>query len=134
LVLEDLLVCDNLCQRIVKVSRKNELAFMIKHGVTAGFVPHGRFVSGALVAYAIPGGLGHGVGESGEDLLATVVHAVRHVPPHAHRLFMPVRNGGLFRQALKLGMRCLKPLALMVLGPYDQPASDGAAWTPSITY
>jgi GNAT superfamily N-acetyltransferase len=134
LVLEDLGVCDSLCQRILKVSRKNELAFMIEHGVRSGFVPYGRFLSGTLVAYVIPGCYGYGVGESSENFLATVVHAARHVPPHAHQLLIPIRNGELFRQALQLGMHCLKPGTLMVLGPYEQPASPGAAWTPSLGY
>ena len=134
LVLEDLGVCDNICQRIMKVSRRNELAFMIEYGVRTGFVPYGRFLSGTLLAYIIPGCYGHGVGESSEDLLATVVHAARQVPPRGHQLLMPIRNGELFRQALKLGMRCLKPLTLMALGPYERPATVGVAWTPSLEY
>ena len=82
--LADLPACDALCQRILHVSRKNELAFMIEHGNMSGFVPHGRFVSSKLVAYLIPGFLGHGVADSAADLLATAVHAARHTPAHAH--------------------------------------------------
>ena len=46
LVAGDLAECDALCKRILKVSRKNELAVMIEHGPTSGFVPHGRFKAG----------------------------------------------------------------------------------------
>ncbi len=46
----DLPACEELCIRVTKVSRKNELAFMIEHGDQSGFVPHGRFKSGRLCA------------------------------------------------------------------------------------
>lgn len=131
---DDLQACEVLCRRILKVSRKNELAFMIRHGEVGGFIPHGRFRSGKLAAYLIPGFVGHGVGESADDLLAIAVHAARHVPSHARRLFIPIRNGELFRKALKLKMRGLKPMTLMAMGPYVPPETGTSAWTPSITY
>ena len=131
---EDLPACDALCRRVQKVSRKNELAFMIEHGSHAGFVPHGRFDGKTLRAYVIPGFVGHGVGESAEDLLTTASQAARRLPPHVHRMIVPVRHGQLFRLALKMKMRCLKPMNLMAIGPYEQPEMSGAAWTPSIAY
>jgi len=136
LVKGDLAACDALCTRVIKVSRKNELAAMIENGAAAGFVPRGRFRNGNLVAYIIPGFLGHGIGESADDLLATFMQAARDMPPPTGRLFMPMRNGELFRQALKMKFRCLKPMSIMALGPYQEPlaATTGAAWTPSIAY
>jgi GNAT superfamily N-acetyltransferase len=130
----DLPACDALCQAVQKVSRKNELALMIEHGSHMGFIPHGRFKGNSLTAYVIPGFVGHTVGQSVEDLLTTVTQAARSVPPHVHRMFIPVRHGELFRAALKLKMRCLKPMTLMAMGPYEQPTMSGAAWSPSIAY
>jgi predicted N-acetyltransferase YhbS len=128
--------CEALCKRIYKVSRRNEVAFLIEHGAQSGFVPHGRFKGGKLAAYAIPGLLGHGVAESTDDLLVTIAQAVRSLPPPAHQVFIPTRNGPLLREALKRQMRSIKPMSLMALGPYEQPAApdSGLVWTPSIAY
>lgn len=132
----DVKACDELCTRVMKVSRKNELAFMIEHGGKTGFIPHGRFKDGKVVAYVIPGFLGHGAGESAGDFLATVTQAARNVPPPAHRVFIPVRNGELLRQALNMKMRSIKLMSLMALGPYPEPLAPatGAVWAPSIAY
>ncbi|MGD0768142.1 MAG: GNAT family N-acetyltransferase [Tepidisphaeraceae bacterium] len=136
LVSSDLAGCHALCTRILKVSRKNELAFMIEQGGKAGFIPHGRFKAERLVAYVIPGFFGHGVAESAEDLLTTVTQAARHVPPPAHKVLIPARNGELFRRALGLKMRSIKLMSLMAIGPYEEPLppESGAAWAPSIAY
>jgi GNAT superfamily N-acetyltransferase len=136
LALGDLPACDALCTRILKVSRKNELAFMIEHGAKAGFIPHGRFKAERLVAYIIPGFFGHGVGESAEDLLTTVTQAASRLPPPAHKVLIPARNGELFRRALDSKMRSIKLMSLMAMGPYEEPMAPatGAAWAPSIAY
>jgi len=134
LTVDDLPACDGLCQAVQKVSRKNELAMMIEHGSKMGFIPHGRFKGNTLAACVIPGFVGHSVGQTVEDLLATATQAARNVPPHAHRMFIPVRHGELFRAALKLKMRCLKPMTLMAMGPYEPLPLKGAAWSPSIAY
>ncbi|MGD0138859.1 MAG: GNAT family N-acetyltransferase [Tepidisphaeraceae bacterium] len=136
LVSSDLPACDALCARILKVSRKNELAFMIEHGGKAGFIPHGRFKAERLMAYVIPGFFGHGVAESADDLLTTVTQTARNVPPPAHKVFIPARNGELFRQALDLKMRSIKLTSLMAMGPYEEPLTPAtdAAWAPSIAY
>ncbi|MGD0390070.1 MAG: GNAT family N-acetyltransferase, partial [Tepidisphaeraceae bacterium] len=136
LVSSDLPACDALCSGILKVSRRNELAFMIEHGGKAGFIPHGRFKPERLVAYVIPGFFGHGVAESADDLLTIVTQAARNVPPPAHKVFIPARNGELFRQALALKMRSIKLMSLMAIGPYEEPLTPetGAAWAPSIAY
>ena len=109
---------------------------MIEQGTATGFVPHGRFQGGRLVAYIIPGFLGHGVAESSDDLLATIRQAIRNAPPPAHRMFIPIRNGNLLRHALAMKFRCLKPMSLMAMGPYEEPllSGSGAAWVPSIAY
>jgi GNAT superfamily N-acetyltransferase len=136
LVAGDVPVCDALCMRVLHVSRKNELVFLIEHGAKSGFVPHGRFKGTRLVAYIIPGFFGHGVAESADDLLTTALQAARSTPPPAHKLFIPVRNGELFRHALSLKMRSIKLLQLMAMGPYKEPLppATGTVWAPSIAY
>lgn len=134
LTTDDLPACDSLCRRVLKVSRRNELAAMIAHGAAAGFTPYGRFDGGNLQAYLIPSFVGHGVGESAEALLTTAVQAARRTPPHTHRIIVPTRNGELLRRALKMQLRCLKPFTLMAMGPYEEPSTDGSAWAPSIAY
>jgi hypothetical protein len=109
---------------------------MIEHGGKAGFIPHGRFKAERLMAYVIPGFFGHGVAESADDLLTTVTQTARNVPPPAHKVFIPARNGELFRQALDLKMRSIKLTSLMAMGPYEEPLTPAtdAAWAPSIAY
>ncbi|MGA3067143.1 MAG: GNAT family N-acetyltransferase [Tepidisphaeraceae bacterium] len=134
LTCDDLPACDALCRRVIKVSRKNELRFFIEHGSDMGFVPHGRFKAGQLAAYVVPGFLGHAVAESTDDFLVAITQAARNAPAPARKVFLPVRNNDLFRQALKRQMRVVKLMSLMALGPYEDPMlpSTGAAWSPSI--
>jgi GNAT superfamily N-acetyltransferase len=136
LTIADLPACDALDRRVIKVSRNNELKFLIEHGKAPGFVPFGRFQSGKLAAYVTLGMIGHGVGESAEDLLTAAAQAARHVPPHVHRIFLPSRNGDLLRLALRMQFRCIKPMSLMAYGPYEAPMGPetGAAWTTSVAY
>jgi predicted N-acetyltransferase YhbS len=126
--------CDALCRRICKVSRRNELMAMIQHGSESGFIPHGRFAGSALRAYLIPGFIGHGVGETAGDLLITARQSARRTPPPAHRLFVPTRRGTFLREAVKQKMRCIKPMNLMALGPYETADANHAVWSPSIAY
>lgn len=129
---KDLPACDELCRRITGLSRKNELAFILTHGKNGGSLPFVRVHENRLLAYVIPGFLGHAVAEAAQHLLATAATAACFMPPPAHRLFVPTRSGELFRQALAMKFRCLKPMSLMAMGPYTPP--PGPAWTPSITY
>ncbi len=131
----DLSDCDALCRRVLKVSRKSELAFMIAHGPQVGSVPHGRFQGNRLVGQIIPGFFGYGVAESADDLIVMAAQTARVLPP-THRLFVPTRNGQLFRRAMQMGFRCLKPMSIMAMGPYEEPMgpASGAAWSPSIAY
>jgi hypothetical protein len=46
-------------------------------------------------------------------------------------LLMPLRQGSLFRWALRAGLRVLKPMNLMAMGEYHQPAG---AFFPSVAY
>jgi GNAT superfamily N-acetyltransferase len=132
----DLGDCEELCRRITKVSRKNELGLMLDFGAKRGYVPHGRFKNGRLVAYAVPGLVDSAVGETVNDLLTVAMHVARVAPPPVHRMLVPMRYGDLFRAAIKKNMRCVKPMTLMAYGPYEEPfsPSSGAAWTGSVGY
>jgi len=90
---------------------------------------------GRVIAYAIPGFLGHGVAETNEDLLATLqaAHAQRpgNLATAMASILCPSRNGALFRALLKAGGRTVRCLHLMALGPYEEPLG---VWYPSIAY
>ena len=127
----DLDACAALIEKQYKVSRRNELAVWLQYGSAAGIVPHLRTRDGRLVAVVAPGFLGFSVAETPEDLLATMAHTARIVPPPSQRLLIPVRHGELFRGALLRGWRSIKLLSLMSIGPYETPSG---AWAPSIAY
>ena len=123
----DLAALDDLCQHIYQVSRKGELAGVLKSGLPAFLrEQHGR-VSG----YLIPGFLGHGVAETEADALALIGEAARQVPPEQARFFCPLTSGNFFREALKAGCRLRKVVNYMTLGPFPRPEG---IWMPSIGY
>lgn len=126
---EDIDACDGLCQRVYRVSRRNELVAAIMHGKDMGMVPHVRERGGRIVASVVPGFFGFGVAESNEDLLSTVATAVRGAPPIVLRWLVPARNTELYRMALKSGARAVRMCNLMAMGPYEEPAGS---WFPSI--
>jgi hypothetical protein len=127
----DVAACDELCRKVYKVSRKNELAVTIQQGPSMGCVPQGRFSAGRVRGFIIPGFFGFSVAESNEDLLTIAQQAARVSPPSLHRILLPPRNGEMFREALRQGFKSIKLMSLMAIGPYDSPAG---AWTPSIAY
>jgi GNAT superfamily N-acetyltransferase len=131
--LADLDQLDELCQRIYRVSRRNQLAGHIAaaHGSPV-FV---REREGKLRAYAIPSFLGHGVGETNEDLLITLRQAHAGQPQglgtSMQSILCPSRNAELYRAILKAGGRTVRCLHLMAMGPYESPEG---AWYSSIGY
>jgi hypothetical protein len=122
---------DDLCRRIYKVSRRNEIALMIQDGPAGGMTPHGRFVDGELKALLIPGFIGFGVGETDDDLLTLAQQIALTSPPHTHRLFVPARRGDMLRNALNRKFKALKVMQLMSIGPYESPTG---AWCSSVIY
>lgn len=127
----DLDACDELCRRIYKVSRKNELAGCVAHGEAMALIPFLRERSGRIVGCVVPGFFGFGVAETNDDLLAILTTAVPQLPPGNPNFLCPSRNADLYRRCLKSGSRAIRALHLMSIGPYGSP--DGA-WFPSITY
>jgi GNAT superfamily N-acetyltransferase len=124
----DLAAMDALCQRIFKISRKNEVAGEIAHGM---FTPLVLDRGGTIRGYLVPGLLGHGVAESNDELLDLAAEVARRYPPPAHAVFCPLRNTEMYRSALKRGFRAIKVMQLMSIGWYDPP--DGA-WAPSVSF
>ena len=122
--------CDEICRRVYKVSRKNELAGAVDHAGAGGPVPFLRERGGRVVGYAVPGFFGHGTAETNEDLLSILTTAARESPPFASRFLCPSRNGDLYRMALRRA-RAVRGLHLMSIGPYESPEG---AWFPSIAY
>lgn len=126
---------DQLCRRVYRVSRRNELAGLITHGAEHALPVYLREREGRIRAYGVPGFLGHGAGETNEDLLATLQQAQAGRtggPPTGMRsILCPSRNAELYRAILQAGGRTVRCLHLMALGPYEAPSG---AWYPSITY
>ena len=123
----DLPAIEELCVRIYKTSRRNELAAWIKRGV-AVLVHEAQ---GRIRGYLAPGKLGHGVAETKAVALALISQIPRHVPPGLDVFFCPLRNTSLYRAALKSGCRLSKIMTLMTLGSYEEPSP---VWMPSIAY
>jgi GNAT superfamily N-acetyltransferase len=133
--MEDLDHLDELCRRVYLVSRRNEVAGLIAHGAEHGMPVYLRKREARVVAYAIPGFLGHGVGETNEDLMATVRQAMGRRGGRLSRsmeaILCPSRNGELYRAILTAGGKTVRCLHLMAMGPYETPIG---AWYPSIAY
>lgn len=128
---EDLGECQQLCQRIYKVSRANELAGILASAQATGLAPFVRIRQDRIVGYALPGLLGHGVAETNDDLLAIELSGSGQVPPFFCTMLCPVRNADLYRALLRSGARAIRTLNLMSMGPYTSPTHT---WCPSIAY
>jgi GNAT superfamily N-acetyltransferase len=128
---EDLPAASELCTKLYKVSRLNELKLALAHGAAMGMIPHVRERHGQLTALVIPGFFGFGVADTNEDLLATVTTAIRGGGPFTLRWLVPARNTSLYRMVMKSGGRLARLCNLMATGPYDSPVG---AWFPSIAY
>jgi ribosomal protein S18 acetylase RimI-like enzyme len=123
---EDLHAMAALCEQKFKFSRRNELAGSTR----APFPPLVRERNGKLVAYLIPGFIGHGAAETDEDALAIIASTASMSWP-GNLFFAPLRQGTLHRKALKAGCRMVKVMQLMSLGAYEAPTGT---WMPSVMY
>lgn len=124
----DLPALDALCRQIYKVSRRGEVAAVLKmnHPVLLRERENNR-----LTGYLIPGFLGHGVAETEADALALAGEIPRRVPPELALFFCPLTLGDFYREAVKAGHRLRKIMNYMTLGPFPRPAD---IWMPSIGY
>lgn len=121
----DLSSIEELCKRIYKHSRRNEVAAAAPYGFAAFL----REREGRVAGYLIPGIFGHGMAETEEDALALIGEAARRVPPPFARFFCPLSEGSFYRKALQAGCRAIKVMNYMTLGPYQHPDE---VWMPSV--
>jgi predicted N-acetyltransferase YhbS len=126
---EDLAACADLCRGVHGFERTNEL----KH--TPPFLT--SFVAlrgGRLTAYAsAPHSwvLNHAVAETEEDMRALLTGASNQGRGTPLSFLLPTRQSELFRWCLSKGMRVVKPMTLMALGPYEEPRGS---FLPSVGY
>ena len=124
---DDMEAVERLSGEIYGVSRRREVESM----ATGPFRPFVYEESGRVVAYFIPGIIGHGVGETEEALVATVLGATKHVDETFALAFCPLTEGSLFRRFLAAGCKVRKVMNLMTLGPYEEPRGP---WMPSVEF
>jgi GNAT superfamily N-acetyltransferase len=126
----DLPACAALCRHVHGFDRTNELRDALTMFGPAVLVRDGR-----VTAYASAPGfwfLNHGVGETDEDLAGVVAGAGAAMPAGgAVSMLVPIRRSALFRGLLAAGMRVVKPMTLMAMGQYQEPAG---AFYPSVGY
>ncbi len=124
----DVEACAALCERVHGFARGNELRDAVK-----GMHPCVAVRGGCIAAYASAVDfwpLNHGVAEREEDLRALLLGAGA-INPQPLALLVPTRQANLFRWCLSEGLRGVKPMTLMAIGPYHEPAG---AFFPSVEY
>ena len=125
---EDLPACAELCRRVHGIERTNELRDAIKM-----FGPLVMVRDGRIVAYVSAPGfwvLNHGAAEHDDDLIWTLA-AASEASDAPVALLAPTRRSRLFRGLLSRGLRIIKPMTLMAMGDYQEPAG---AFYPSVGY
>ncbi|HYE17397.1 MAG TPA: GNAT family N-acetyltransferase [Tepidisphaeraceae bacterium] len=126
----DLPACAALCEQIYGTSRANELSGALASPMTRPFV---LLRNGRLAAYLTAPTfwiLNHGVAHSEQDLTDLLLGVATTVSEPIS-LLLPIRQATLFRWALAQGLRVVKPMNLMAIGPYRDPTG---AWFPSVVY
>jgi len=124
----DLPACAALCHRVHGIDRTNELRDAVRmFGATV--LTRGDRVT----AYASAPDfwvMNHGVGESDADLIGTLAGASAGSGKPV-TLLVPIRRAAFFRGLLSAGLRVVKPMTLMAMGQYQEPAG---AFYPSVGY
>jgi predicted N-acetyltransferase YhbS len=128
IALADIDACAALCRAVHGFDRSNELADAIPR-----FQPMLLRREGQVVAYASAPHfwfLNHGIAASEQDMfdLLAGIAALRSEPL---MLLLPIRQAAFHRWCLQYGMRMLKPMTLMTIGDYQQPAG---CFYPSVAY
>jgi predicted N-acetyltransferase YhbS len=125
----DLEACAQLCRSVHGFERSGELREVERSPLQ----PFVAVRDGRIVAYATSIAfwpLAHGVAESREDLAGLLVGAQRSGGDPID-ILLPIRQAELFRWALSAGLRVVKPMNLMALRDYREPAG---AWFPSVLF
>lgn len=108
--------CNELCRKVHGFNRAGELANAIEQG-TAKVVESG----GSITGYASDVGfVGHGVGESNEDLKALIASADEFTGPG---ILIPTGNGELLQWCLSKGLKLRQQMILMDSAPSDPPTA-----------
>lgn len=111
--------CNALCRAVHGFDRPGEVAHAIARG-TAAVVEHGGRITGYSTAV---GFVGHGVGETNEDVKALIGSVDAFSGPG---ILIPIRNRELFRWCLDHGLRVVQQMLLMDTLPSEPP--NGAYW------
>ena len=116
---DDADACNGLCRRVHGFDRAGEVAEAIRQGTAAVVESAGR-ITGYTTGV---GFVGHGVGESNEDLKALIASVDQFVGPG---ILIPTGNGELFRWCLENGLRVVQQMILMDTAPAGPP--NGSYW------
>lgn len=115
---EDIDECQALCNRVYGCDRTCEIEYALNN-----FSPLVTTKQGRIVAYTCAvSTFGHSVAATAADMQALLLGAAAYNAGEMLCFHLPVRYAGLFRWCLQQGLRALKPLAVMAVGEYQQPA------------
>ena len=118
--------CANLCRRIHGFDRANELRHAQPPAEPWVAVRDDRITAyaTALSFWAVC----HAVAESDEDMVALLLGFAA-ARPEPLWFLLPTRQASLFRWCLREGLKVIKPMTLMAMGAYQEPAG---CWFPSV--
>lgn len=119
LVMDDMDACAALCGRVHGFERIGELTDALKLFAPVVAVRGGRVTAYATAATFWP--LNHAVAETEADMRALLLGAA-HLTSEPLAFLLPVRQSDFFRWCLAEGMQVVKPMTLMALGQYREPA------------
>lgn len=117
-----------LCERVHGFARRADLEMAL-----GNFAPFVATREGRVTGYASAATFwttNHGVAETLDDMVALLLGAAR-LTARPISFLLAIRDAALFRWALRAGLRVVKPLTLMTVGPYREPAGR---WFPSVLY
>ena len=118
--------CANLCRRIHGFDRASEL----RHAAPPA-EPWVAVRDSRITAYATALSFWvfcHAVAESEEDMAALLLGFAA-ARPESLWFLLPTRQASLFRWCLREGLKVIKPMTLMAMGAYQEPAG---CWFPSV--
>ncbi len=124
---EDVDECEALCHRVYGCDRASEIEYALNHLFPLVAIKQGRIVAYTCAVSTF----GHSVAETEADMQALLLGAAAYSPGEVLCFHLPVRQASLFRWCLQEGLRALKPLAVMAIGDYQQPAG---CYFPSYLY
>lgn len=124
----DVDACEHLCRTVLGYERTTELRDTL---AGSDFTPVGAWRNGRLVAYATTladFGIACAVAETEADLFGLIAGAAVADSSPASFL-LPLHQHELVRSCLTAGLRIVKPMTYMAVGPYQRPRG---AWIPSV--